>query len=562
MANIIPNQPVSFGHDITDASACKCSGQEYLQLANWDDDIQFQIGNPCQLVTSSNAVQNPNFDDGFDYWSFEPAGTSINWSSGTNAAVAIQSNGTSGILYQSGIGLEIDILHKVKFTVTFGGTGCKLLVVVSDDSMATYTVIGTYTESGTYYIPYIPDKTYTSIGFVFIGNCEISNSLDDIEVWQYTSNQCLSFCVKDRDGNVVVDDNMFDSVEYYSNYVNIKTNWGRLFDGHPDGCYKICVCRDEYEWETYFGKNLFTYGTSGTMEQPITDLTDMNGNLLIQDTEYSFRGIWSAKSYNTLATIGNLLLPIGTLYLKPNTKYVAVAWVYIPVDPNPTPNTAKIYLTNQFAGSSLYGLGTLELEITPRVGQWTSLYMYFQTASDYTNTSGNIWVQYQDWDDGDTYYCYIDEIQLYEYNELITCSQLFSLRSSHDCTSLIRYTNEVNAFGLSFSATSLTPSIRVKSKLRNSKWTKGEKEHYENSDGDMKITYAKPRKHFELAISEQPEYMHDAINIALNCDNVTVDGIPVIMEDSDYSPNWRKSSDLAPVNIDLREKKQNLYSKK
>jgi hypothetical protein len=57
-----------------------------------------------------------------------------------------------------------------------------------------------------------------------------------------------------------------------------------------------------------------------------------------------------------------------------------------------------------------------------------------------------------------------------------------------------------------------------------------------------------------------PEYLHDSLSVGVEHDNFYVDGVKYINEETGYEPTWRKSSLLAPVEIELVKDEQNLQN--
>ena len=58
-----------------------------------------------------------------------------------------------------------------------------------------------------------------------------------------------------------------------------------------------------------------------------------------------------------------------------------------------------------------------------------------------------------------------------------------------------------------------------------------------------------------------PEYLHDALSIMIDHTDIKLDGVDIIVQESDYEPNWRNSSLLASVAIAVEEKTQNLINR-
>lgn len=139
-------------------------------------------------------------------------------------------------------------------------------------------------------------------------------------------------------------------------------------------------------------------------------------------------------------------------------------------------------------------------------------------------------------------------------------SNYFDLKSSHSNTLKLRWTNSSNAFGLDYESVSWTFQVRLEAKLRNPFYEKEEKEIFIYSNGTREVLRSRTVKTQMLVVAEIPEYLHDAVSIGIEHDTFTIDGVEYINEEVEYSPVWRKSSLLAPVEIEVRKKEQNLIN--
>lgn len=137
-------------------------------------------------------------------------------------------------------------------------------------------------------------------------------------------------------------------------------------------------------------------------------------------------------------------------------------------------------------------------------------------------------------------------------------SDCLNVLLTHDCTLLLSWTNDDNAFGFNYDDLSFTPKLRVKGKLWHPKYPK-DKTIFKDSSGARSLLKSEISKERILTISEAPEYVHDAISIAVENDSFYVDGIKYTNEETEYTPKWRKSSQLAPAEI-IIVKDQNLIN--
>jgi hypothetical protein len=137
-------------------------------------------------------------------------------------------------------------------------------------------------------------------------------------------------------------------------------------------------------------------------------------------------------------------------------------------------------------------------------------------------------------------------------------SDCFHVVTEHDCTKLLTWSNDDNAYGFDFTE-GFTQSLRVRAK----KWKptyKKNKETFEDSQGNITVLRSSSKKVEILSISEMPEYLHDALEIGIDHDSFSIDGIPYVVEEPEMSPKWRNSSQLAPVEIEVIKKLQNLVN--
>lgn len=137
-------------------------------------------------------------------------------------------------------------------------------------------------------------------------------------------------------------------------------------------------------------------------------------------------------------------------------------------------------------------------------------------------------------------------------------SNCFDVKTEHDCTKQLTWTNDDNAYGFDFTE-GFTQSLRVKCKKWHPSYKKN-KETFEDSQGNISVIRSSSKKIEILGIEEMPEYLHDALSIGIEHDLFEIDGIPYVVEDSEYSPKWRNSSQLAPVEIEVIKATQNLVN--
>jgi hypothetical protein len=168
------------------------------------------------------------------------------------------------------------------------------------------------------------------------------------------------------------------------------------------------------------------------------------------------------------------------------------------------------------------------------------------TLDDVTGitASGGI-IQYEiDWTEIDEG-CY----QIYISDESIDyVSDCLTLALAHDCTLLLSWTNDEDAYGFNYSDLSFTQLLRVKAKLWQPNYPK-EKNVFKDNAGNRRILKSETSKEELLTIGEMPEYLHDSLAIGLEHDDFYIDGVKYTNEETEYTPKWRKSSQLAPSEV-------------
>jgi len=178
----------------------------------------------------------------------------------------------------------------------------------------------------------------------------------------------------------------------------------------------------------------------------------------------------------------------------------------------------------------------------------------FTLTDDTGVTASGRYIQYNiDWSEIAEGCYYIE----FENSSLTYRSDCFDVKLTHECTKQITWNNNENAFEFNYSDLSFTQTLRIEARLWKPRFKALEKEVYEYSSGDLEITYVTKAKEQVFTTEDLPEYIHDALSIALDSDNFYIDGIKYVFPDNETSPAWRKSSNLAPIEVTLRQS-QNL----
>lgn len=172
-------------------------------------------------------------------------------------------------------------------------------------------------------------------------------------------------------------------------------------------------------------------------------------------------------------------------------------------------------------------------------------------------TADNDFIQYQiDWTsiaEG----CYYIEFESQTLSYKTDCLRIALL---HPCTLQLQWKNKEDGLGFGYSGLSFEPSMRVEGKLWKWHYITEDKQVFEFSNGNSKILYARNFKEQLLTIKELPEYMHDALAVALNHDNFYVDSVSYIWREEEVTPTHRKMTNAPSVEINIRRQGQNLLN--
>lgn len=551
MNNYFPSfSPVSFGPDINTAD-CECLGQPFKQKVQTSDVTRFQLPNNCPETWGSNMMANGDFAAGLVGWfQGNGNGASFEWVINSGKARGFP---TSMILNQP---LPISQFQKYKLSLDVTlGSGCTIYVVGfrdDDSDSSDYVILATITSTGTQTITFTPEEDFVRIGFILVGDCANSD-LDNITL-QLASYDCLDLCIYDTD-DILIANVPSASISYYGAFIYVQVDWAAL--GITQGCYKICICNTN---DVVYATNLWTIGDDGTFESGITGCT--SDETPSQSSTKAYQGIYSFKirQDNTVPTV--VIKNTDDLTLKRNTRYRLSARVYVDGTYNPSSSNARMAWRNPsltgFSDATTHDSNTLSVDSSADMQHWKEMYIEFSTNN--SDNVGDLELQLtgNDWT---TIFLlgvniYVDNVILYETESYSTCSQAFELSDEYTCTFLLEWYNDEPAFGFYYNGdSSIRHSLRVEGKFRNPVFN-GDKETFKDTAGTRKIVYAEKEEKKQLILKELPAYLHEAIAVGLDHDHFLVDGVEYVSKEGDYTPNWRKSSNLAPVIIDLVKKEQ------
>lgn len=136
-------------------------------------------------------------------------------------------------------------------------------------------------------------------------------------------------------------------------------------------------------------------------------------------------------------------------------------------------------------------------------------------------------------------------------------SNCFNMVPDVDCddTLLIKYSNSKPLFGLIYDSNIPYYSFRINAKIWHSKLSKT-RELNRGSLGHETINYSDIRKIFTMNTEPLPDYLIDALAVALDHDTLEIGNnfanlISYVSQTDEVNPLWNKKSNLAPVEITL-----------
>lgn len=136
-------------------------------------------------------------------------------------------------------------------------------------------------------------------------------------------------------------------------------------------------------------------------------------------------------------------------------------------------------------------------------------------------------------------------------------SQSLAFKASIPCqgvpefkTLLFKWRNRNDAFGYDYTTdTTYYNYVRVFGRLKHPTFP-DDTEIPTFSNNTNAVINARVQKLWKVALSDLPEYVHNAISTMRRHSDFQIDGTAFVVADGSYSPNWRKSSELATVEFE------------
>lgn len=467
-----------------------------------EDDVDVDILNvsaklaPCSLT---QMVTNPEFRTNSD-WTIS-AGWAI---SGDKVAIA---KGTSGVLSQD-IDASACAYYRIEVDIeaidnTSTGT-CELKL--GNNVIATFDKD---TETGVKIFRHflVSDKDH---------ELEFNASLMGIDIAYVTVYELsgLGVTIEDLDGTKVFIDSManFDTSND-SSHIQVDVDWSSI----DEGCYKMCA-----------------YDTCDLGDELV-----QNGNFA-SGANWSFGGNWawsgggSQTALHTGAGTSNLNQNIGV----ENKSFYVVEFDVTNFNDFGTGSSILVTL----GGPNVTGLSVAG-------GDTNGSYSFFVTV----NVKVNDLIQFQVL--GTNLTVDIDNVSVKKVN-VGPCSECFNVRTTHGGTTLMSWTNNVNAFGFDYENFTFTQYHRNTIFLGRPQYPEDQRENLRTSVGEYKTISVDDHKEDEFVVTESPVYIHEALRTGLKHRTFNVGSVEYVKSEGDYTIAWRPRRLLAPATLTLIESDQ------
>lgn len=145
--------------------------------------------------------------------------------------------------------------------------------------------------------------------------------------------------------------------------------------------------------------------------------------------------------------------------------------------------------------------------------------------------------------------CY--EVRITEdCDDTVYISQCLTFLSGVSCappnsTLQFKWRNRNDAFGFDYTTDATYYNyVRVVGRLKHPTFP-DDTEISTFSNNTNAVINARVQKLWKVALNDLPEYVHSTISTMRRHSDLQIDGVPFVVADGSYSPEWRKSSDLA-----------------
>lgn len=516
-------------------------GDDYCVPIQQDDTTPIKID---LTPISANLVTNGTFASGSNWV------TSGFWTIGSGVATWANS-GSSDDLYQELTTELTPGYYLIKFDLVNNPISTALMEIRLGGVLFSGIIFSGVANATaqTFYI-YGKIDTLSNNRITINAGFSVSLQIDNVEVYQLSK---LGFDIKDCDSDTVYYSQTDDSdVEYFetgtitltnqsptptegqTGYCIVTFDWGSY--DLPDGCY--CVCLKD---TGLIGLNLIQNGMFVNSDDWIITNTGTEGWTITSG--YAQHEPNGTSGNDVLTQTLDTPLSADLCYLL-TLDYAFISGVGTP--------TLSIYydtadLTDQLLQSDVLVISpsivTALIENIPI----TKIKFVANETTLRTFKIDNIFLSVSE----DCLACELttDCISLRDWDNYATSRRMSNI--------LLTGTNTTEAFGF---PAGYSFSGRIFGKVRNSKYNDVENVEYKDIDGLVSLQYNENEEVEELQIKEVPKRAHDWIRLALRSQTVTLEleGITktIVKQGGDYTPLWRKTSDLAPVIVEIKDVQQ------
>lgn len=132
-------------------------------------------------------------------------------------------------------------------------------------------------------------------------------------------------------------------------------------------------------------------------------------------------------------------------------------------------------------------------------------------------------------------------------SEDIFYSQCLKFTTEIVCkTLLFKYRNTNDAFGFDYTTDDTYYNyLRVTDARLKHPTFPDDTEIFTNSNNTNSLTNSRVQKLWKVQLYNLPEFVHSAIAVMRRHNEFYIDGVPFVVADGSYTPEWRKSSELA-----------------
>jgi hypothetical protein len=474
-----------------------CNDDEYsaVQLVDNTDTTQFQFRTVCEAGGIDLNIDAP--DDGGWTW----AG---GWSAGPAGFYMTLDSASGNYPAYSDYSMSVGLLYTVVIdmgVVTSGG----ITVYFGGTEVGEITLPGLYTFTGEasldgVYQPRIKLVPNDASSYLIISDVVLYGGQENIIVAVYNSEDQYQ-------GQLNYTDNP-ESFVFANNTVTISVDWSEL--GLSNDCYYLCIL------------------------DPCQNTNGQNNPPVIRDfkTNWFYGDDWTL---NVDTFIGDYI--DGDLLYQTNV-FPSYSLFCMEVTAQNITGTVNVYFGENLVGTittngvtTLTGIpsGNFNLSFELESGSYVEITNVVPCATDPAN-----------------YACDFT-------------SNMFKVGDySSACTIIINACNNTDGLGFVFEGSGFTPRVRLEAKLRQAKYS-NDRSIYQDSIGEKSSYYFSGRKHKNLCIDLQPEYIHDFLRLLLGFDNVYLDSVSYIVDDDEYNVEYPESMDgLGKVKLLVSEKIQNV----